>query len=114
MEQQDLLGHTPQFNAQQNLPNATAVLVLGIISIVSSFCYGIIGLICGIIGLILASKDRKLFQSAPELYAASSFGTSNAGRTCCIIGVIISSLIVLLVVVVLIFFGSMITAQGFR
>ena len=37
---------------QQQLPNATAVLVLGIISIVGCFCYGIIGLILGIIALV--------------------------------------------------------------
>ena len=37
-----------------NLPNATAALVLGIISIVGALCYGIVGIICGIIGLVLA------------------------------------------------------------
>ncbi|MBS1563194.1 MAG: hypothetical protein JST39_02345, partial [Bacteroidetes bacterium] len=33
-------------NPQMPLPNATPVLVLGIISIVGCFCYGIVGLIC--------------------------------------------------------------------
>ena len=47
------------FQTKQPLPNATAVLVLGIISIVGCFCYGIVGLICGIIALILASKAKK-------------------------------------------------------
>ncbi len=49
-----------------NLPNATASLVLGIISIVGAFCYGIVGVICGIIGLVLANKDRKLYQAFPS------------------------------------------------
>ena len=114
MEQQDLLSNSPTFGAQQNLPNATTALVLGILSILGSFCYGVVGLICGIIGLILANRDKKLYQISPELYSASRFGTSNAGRVCCIIGIILSSLLVLVIIVVLIFFGAMITAQGFR
>jgi hypothetical protein len=53
-------------NQQQSLPYATASLVLGILSIVFCFTYGIVGLIPGIIGLVLAAKDRKLCQSNPE------------------------------------------------
>ena len=42
------------------LPNATTVLVMGIISILGCCCYGIIGIVCGIIGLVLAKKDTAL------------------------------------------------------
>lgn len=105
MEQKDLLSTTPGQNVQQNLPNATTVLVLGIISIIGAFCYGIVGLICGIIGLVLANKDRKLYRDSAELYSQASYGTSNAGRICSIIGLIISALIIILVVIVLVFFG---------
>jgi hypothetical protein len=105
MEQKDLLSPTPGQNVQQNLPNATTVLVLGIISIVGAFCYGIVGLICGIIGLVLANKDRKLYRDSAELYSQASYGTSNAGRICSIIGLIISTLIIILVIIVLAFFG---------
>ncbi len=108
------MSNSPNYNAQQNLPNATTALVLGILSIIGSFCYGIVGLICGIVGLILANRDKKLYQLSPELYSASSFGTSNAGRVCSIIGIVLSSLLVILIIVVLIFFGAMITAQGFK
>ena len=38
----------------RSLPNATATLVLGIVSIVSCWCIGIVGLTCGIIALYLA------------------------------------------------------------
>ena len=41
---------------QQQLPNSTAVLVLGIISIVGCFCYGILGLILGLI----STKSRNI------------------------------------------------------
>lgn len=114
MEQQDLLNPMPNQNIQQNLPNATSALVLGIISIVGSFCYGIVGLICGIIGLILANKDRKLYNEAPELYSQSSFGTSSAGRTCAIIGIVLSSLIILIVIFYIVLIGSFISSQAFR
>jgi hypothetical protein len=99
---------------QQNLPNATSALVLGIISIVGAFCYGIVGLICGIIGLVLANKDKKLYVEAPELYTQSSFGTSNAGRTCAIIGIILSSLIVVIVIFYIVLIGSLISTEAFR
>lgn len=104
-EQQNLI--TPNYNQPANLPNATASLVLGIISIVGAFCYGIVGVICGIIGLVLANKDRKMYQSNPELYSSSSYSTSNSGRVCSIIGLIIGSIFFLLIVVYFIVFGSL-------
>ncbi len=94
-------------NQPANLPNATAVLVLGIISIIGALCYGITGVICGIIGLVLANKDRKLYQATPELYSSSSYSTSNAGRTCSIIGLILGSLVLLIMIVYFIFFGAL-------
>ena len=39
------------------LPNATAVLVLGILSIVTCWLYGIPGIIMGIIAIVLAQKE---------------------------------------------------------
>ncbi|MES2431556.1 MAG: CCC motif membrane protein [Bacteroidota bacterium] len=114
MEQRDLLTPNSNFNGQQPLPNATSALVLGIISIVGSFCYGIVGLVCGIIGLVLANKDRRLYMSAPELYSASSFSSSNGGRICSIIGIILSSLFVVILIIYLIVFGALISSYGLR
>lgn len=104
-EQQNLL--TPNYNQPANLPNATAALVLGIIAIVGAFCYGIVGVICGIIGLVLANKDRKLYQSSPELYSQSSYSTSNAGRVCSIIGLILGGIFLLIIIIYFIIFGSL-------
>ncbi|MDC3352079.1 CCC motif membrane protein [Crocinitomicaceae bacterium] len=67
------------------LPNATAVLVLGILSIVTCFIYGIPGLVMGIIALYLHKTDRELYQTDPSRYAQSN-QTSNAGKICAIIG----------------------------
>lgn len=111
MEQRDLLSNS---GGNQQLPNATAALVLGIISIVGAFCYGIVGLVCGIIGLSLANKDRRLYQSAPELYSQASIGTSNGGRICSIIGIVFSSLVVAVMIFYLLIIGTMISSFGFR
>lgn len=100
-------------NAPANLPNATAVLVLGILSIVLALCYGVFGVICGIIGLVLSNKDRRLYLSTPELYSPSSYSTLNAGRTCSIIGLIIGALILLIMIFWLVFFGSFLM-EGIR
>jgi hypothetical protein len=89
------------------LPNATASLVLGILSIVFCFTYGVIGVILGIIGLVLANKDRKLYQSNPEAYSIDSYKNSNAGRTCSIIGLILSGLIFLFAIAAIVFAVSM-------
>lgn len=83
----------PYQGMQQPLPNATAVLVLGIISIVGECCfYGVIGLICGIIALVLANKSKALYLAHPGMYTEASYKNLNGGRTCAIIGLILSVL----------------------
>ncbi len=77
---------------QGALPNATAVLVLGIISIVGCICYGLPGIICGTIALVLANKDRRLYAASPASYTPGSYSNLKAGRTCAIIGLCLSSL----------------------
>jgi uncharacterized membrane-anchored protein len=108
-DQQNLITPNNNYNQQTNLSNASASLVLGIISIVTSLCYvsALIGVVCGIIGLVLANKDRSLYQSTPELYSSASYSQSNAGRTCSIIGLIIGGLWLLFWLIIIIFVGSM-------
>lgn len=91
-----------QLQGDKTLPNATAVLVLGILSLVTCIFYGIIGIILGVIALILHRKDKALYLSNPVVYE-QSFKNSKAGNICAIIGVILSSLWILFFVVV--FFG---------
>ncbi len=90
-------------NTSKPLPYATASLVLGILSIVFCWTYGVIGLTLGIVGLVLANKDRRLYQSNPEAYSAESYKSSNAGRICAIVGLILSSLLFLFIVGMVIF-----------
>ncbi len=89
---------------KMNLPNATAILVLGILSLIFCWmCYGsIIGVILGIIAIILASEPRKMYLQNPQLYTESSYKNLNAGRVCAIIGLCISlAMVVLIILMVL-------------
>ncbi|MFC4263930.1 CCC motif membrane protein [Ferruginibacter yonginensis] len=104
MDQRNYL--TPNDQPQLNLPNATASLVLGIISILGGFCYGFVGVICGIIGLVLANKDRRLYNDNPGVYSPASLSTSNSGRICSIIGLVIGAIILLIIIFYIIFFGA--------
>jgi hypothetical protein len=69
-----------------------------------SFCYGIFGIVLGIIALVLSNKDLKLFNANPELY--TSIQNLRAGRICGIIGLSVGSLFFLIVIAYLIFIGS--------
>ena len=78
---------------KRNLPNGTAVLILGILSIVTCCCYGFIGLTLGIIAVVLANKDLKMYQESPELYL--NYKNLNIGRILGIIGIVLSALTML-------------------
>ncbi len=88
------------------IPNATGALVLGILSLVFSFCYGIIGIILGIIGLILANKATQLYEQNPGAYSQSSYGNAKAGKITSIIGLVLSALVLLYFIFVLVMIGS--------
>jgi len=115
MSNDDLLDPTISNHNHNNgggngvLPNATATLVLGIISIVGCIFYGIVGLICGIIALSLHTKDKQLYKSNPDYYA-NSYKNANAGYICAIIG---TSLSAIYFVVALIVIMGIISDRGF-
>jgi UPF0716 family protein affecting phage T7 exclusion len=100
MENQDPVSGSQYFNNQQiPLPNSTTVLVLGIVSLIGCFCYGIPGIICSIIALVLSSKDNKLYAAQPGLYTPASYKNLKSGRICAIIGIALSVLYILLLLV---------------
>ena len=74
----------------QKLPNATAALVLGIISILTCCCYGVFGLALGIVGLVLTHKDLILYNQFPERF--DNYKNLNTGKILCIIGIIINAI----------------------
>jgi hypothetical protein len=75
---------------KQKLPNATVVLVLGILSILTCCCWGVIGLVLGIVALMLAKKDTALYNENPELY--DGYSNINTGRVLAIIGIVLSAI----------------------
>jgi hypothetical protein len=84
------------------LPNSTATLVLGILSIV--FGCGVIGLALGIIGLVISREGKTLFENNPNDYSGS--GNLNAGRVMCIIGICLGSLSLFYAIIALAIGGS--------
>lgn len=86
---------------QRPLPNASAVLALGIVSIVGCCCYGLPGVICAIIALVLYKKDVELYRQNPGLYNTNSYNNLQTGRICAIIGLIPSILYILFMIFIL-------------
>ncbi len=88
---------------KEKLPNAMAVLILGILSILTCCCYGM-GLILGIVALVLAKKDIALYQTNPEQY--SGFQNINTGRILAIIGIILSAIYLAWLIYAFMFIGQ--------
>lgn len=104
----------PQYNSPSGLmpvPNSVAVLVLGILSIVFCFCYGIIGLILGIIALVLAGKGNSAYLENPGAYTLSSYNNLKAGKICAIIGTCLSSLYFIFIIIYFAIIGAALTAM---
>ena len=99
------------FYQQPPLPNASAILVLGILSIVFCWASGIVGLILGIIALSLSGKATKLYNENTSLYSLASFNNMKAGRICAIIGTILSALFLIYVIIVIAFLGAIFSSM---
>lgn len=88
------------------VPNASATLALGILSIVGAFCYGVVGLIFAIMALAISAAPNRQYLENPSMFTQSSFSTLKAGRVCGIIGLILSIVILLFFVVAILFLAS--------
>lgn len=75
---------------KQKLPNSTAVLILGILSVITCCCYGVVGLVLGIVALKLAKKDLEIYYQNPEQY--EGYANINTGKVLAIIGIVLSSI----------------------
>jgi M penetrans paralogue family 26 len=96
-QQRDYL--TPGYDSRPPLPNATTSLIMGILSIV--ICG--IGVVMGIIGVVMANKDLKLYNNNPGMYSDASLGHTKTGKICSIIGIILSGFIIVLYIGIFIF-----------
>lgn len=88
---------------QQKLPNSTLILVFGILSIVTCCCYGVVGLILGIVTIILAKKATQVYAENPDLY--SGFQNVKTGKVLAIIGIVLSVIYLLFCVWAITTFG---------
>ena len=88
---------------QEQLKNSTLILVLGILSIVTCCCYGVIGIILGIVTLVLAKKATEIYATNPELY--TGFQNVKIGRILAIIGLVLSIIYVLVMIWLVMTFG---------
>jgi hypothetical protein len=105
MENQSV--QNPQnYGGQVPVPNSTAILVLGIVSIALCWCYGIIGIASGIIALVLAGKAKAAYEASPDAYTVASFNNLKAGRICALIGTILSSLYIVFIIVYIFILGA--------
>lgn len=75
---------------QQKLPNSTVILVFGIVSIVTCCCWGVIGLIFGIIAMVMAKKATALYLENPEQY--TGYQNVKTGKILAIIGIVLNVL----------------------
>lgn len=89
-------------NEKKVLPNSTAVLVLGICSIVFG-CF-LVGVILGIIGIVLSGQGRKMYKENPDLY--EGYGQLNAGFIMSVIGTILSAIYAIYWLIVVAIFGG--------
>ena len=115
MNPSEFESSTPQsnFNSQntnfsggtQPVPNSVGALVLGILSIVFCWCYGILAIILGIIGIVLANQGEKAYNENPGVYSLASYKNLKAGKVCAIIGLSLGALMIILVVVAVIING---------
>ncbi len=105
--EQNYTNQQPQFIQQQSVPYSTSVLVLGILSIVTCWCYGIPGIVLGIIALVQAKKANEAYFANPGQYLQSSYNNMKAGRVCAIIGLILSCCYMLMIILYFAFIGTL-------
>lgn len=86
---------------KKDLPNATAVLVLGILSLVFCWCYGFVGLVLGILAVAIASGPQRAYLEHPEEYTEASYKNLSAGRVCGIVGICVALAVVAFVILMI-------------
>ncbi|GAB5563984.1 MAG: hypothetical protein Wins2KO_10470 [Winogradskyella sp.] len=87
----------------QKLPNSTLILIFGILSIVTCCCYGIVGIILGVIAIVLAGKATAVYKENPELY--SDYNNVKIGRILSYVGITLSVIYLLITVWMISTFG---------
>lgn len=66
--------------------------------------YGIVGLICGIIALVLSKNAKKTYFEFKDKYTRDSYNQLEIGRICAIIGIVLSSLFIIFTISIVVLF----------
>jgi multisubunit Na+/H+ antiporter MnhB subunit len=90
---------------RQELPNSTLILIFGILSIIGCCCYGIVGLVFGIITMLMAQKATNIYNENPEMY--NGYQNVKTGKILAIIGIVLSALVLIIGIVSLIILGGL-------
>jgi len=95
------------------IPQSQSILILGIFSLVTTFCcggLGFVGLVLGIIAVVLSTKAMDTYQQNPKAYTEGSLKNVNGGRICGIIGIVVNGVLIVVGIVYLILVGAGLTA----
>jgi hypothetical protein len=111
MENTQNTGNQSSLSGSQMVPYSSSVLVLGILSIALCWCYGIVGIVLGIIALVQSSRGNKAYLDSPSSYKEGSYKNLKAGKICAIIGLCLSSLYVLYIIFILAIMGAALTSM---
>lgn len=90
---------------RQELPNSTLILIFGILSIIGCCCYGVVGLVFGIIAMLMAQKATIIYNENPEMYIG--YQNVKTGKILAVIGIVLSALVLIIGIVTLIIFGGL-------
>ncbi len=94
------------------IPNSQGILILGIFSLVTTFCcggIGVVGLVLGIIAVVMSTKAIDTYEKNPKAYSEGSYKNVNGGRICGIIGIVVNGVLILFGIVYLILVGAGLT-----
>ncbi|WP_026935349.1 CCC motif membrane protein [Christiangramia echinicola] len=90
---------------KRELPNSTLILVFGILSIIGCCCYGVAGVIFGIIALVMSKRAIEIYSADPELY--TGYNNVKTGRILAIIGLVLSALSLISTIAAVIMYGGL-------
>ncbi len=96
----------PIGGGMETLPNSIGILVMGILSIVLCWCYGIPGIALGIISLVMSKKAFELYESSPGKYTEASFKNVKTGKILAFVGLGVSALYIIYVIAMFVIAGS--------
>ena len=83
---------------QQKLPNATTIIILGVLGYLCC-CFAGSGIIPAGIAFYLATKSEKIYEQDPDLY--DNFSQIKTGKIVALIALILSSLMLIRLIYVL-------------